>query len=432
VAAKIDRASHHVSQIDARLGASPSLPALETLIKSEAIASSYIEGHRISAAELAREGSDFRAASADVRAVMGNIEATHRAVSALSGPNRSVSIEDVVRIQSDLMESHPNGGSRSPFVGLRTTQAILIPPGAIRGESATIEDATHIPPPASHVGGAMADLLDYVNDPPNQSPPLVRAALAHAQFETIHPFPDGNGRTGRALIQAMLRRDGAVKHVVLPLSPYLAMNPRAYVDGLNSVRFEGDAPDQEELEQWLSAFADCTYSAARNAAEVADDIEEVGADWTERLRGARVRTGAASYNAIPHLLGSVATTARDLSAAIGVGEATARTALHHLEKVGALSASKTSSGTVVFVADQVADVISRSQRDIVVTPTPDHRESIVTHSGVALPLPPSGSSRRTANPRKKCNAWMPRSRQHCNLGEGHQGWPGTGHRHLRG
>jgi Fic family protein len=433
VARKVDRASRQIAQIDVRLGDSPSLPALEALVKSEAIASSYIEGHRISADDLARQATDPRTASADVRAVMGNIEATHRAVRSLSDPSRPISIEDIVRIQSDLMETHPRGGSRSPFVGLRTSQAVLIPPGAVRGESASISEATRIPPPASRVGGAMADLIDYINGAPTDAPPLVRAALAHAQFETIHPFPDGNGRTGRALIQAMLRRDGAVKHITLPLSPYLAMNPRSYVDGLNAVRFDGDEPDQHALSQWFENFADCAYSAAANAKDVADAIDEIGADWTDRLRHDGARTGATAYGAVDYLLGAVATTARDLAFRLNVGEGTARTALHRLERIGALSASKSADGSVVFVADSVADVIGRSQRDIEVISAPRFD---------AAPIADAISTRRRpslddtgvgarANPRKVCGAWMPRSRAHCNLPEGHAGWPQSGHRHLR-
>ncbi|NYI41873.1 Fic family protein [Demequina lutea] len=427
VATKIDRATRSIAAIDARLGQSSSLPALEALIKSEAIASSYIEGHLVSAAELARSANDFRSASADVRAVLGNIEATHRAVRIMGDPSRAISAEDVVRIQSDLMEAHPRGGARSPYNGFRNSQAILIPPNALRGELATIADATHIPPPASHVGGAMADLLDYINTPPTDAPPLVRAALVHAQFETIHPFPDGNGRTGRALIQAMLRRDGAVRHAVLPLSPYLAMNSDAYVQGLNSVRFTGLEPDQEALGAWFEMFADCAYSAALNAAEAAQSIELVGEVWTSRLRNSGVRTGAAAYSASDYLLGAIATTTRDLAAKLDVGEDTARTALRRLEKVGAVSATKTGDGTVVFVADEVAGVIAHSQRDIAVIQTPPVDDVFVNAVGVAIKRPaPSRTSRG-----KVCGAPMPRSRTHCNLPEGHAGWPTSGHRHVR-
>jgi len=431
VAARIDRASRSVAEIDARLGLSPALPALETLVKSEAIASSYIEGHRVSAADLARESNDFRTAPEDVRAVMGNIEATHRAVRSLSDPGYPVTLQDVERIQSDLMETHPRGGVRSPYVGVRTTQAVLIPPGMARGESASLELATHIPPPARLVGGALADLLDFINAPPTGAPPLVRAALAHAQFETIHPFPDGNGRTGRALIQAMFRRDGLLKNVVLPLSPYLAMNTSAYVDGLNSVRFEGSEPDQQAMERWLVVFADCTYSAAVNASDVATDIERLGERWAEQLRGSGVRTGAAAFSAVNHLLGAVSTTTRDLASALDVGEVTARTALTRLEKIGAVSVSKLRDGSLVYVADEVAEVIARSQRDIAVTSAPGRAKGVGAWGGASLPPMPSSEAPARANPKQACGAWISRSRQQCNLREGHVGWPNSGHRHVR-
>ena len=426
VQATIDRASRRIVEVDTRLGQSPSLPALETLVKSEAIASSYIEGHRISAAELARESNDIRSANDDVRAVLGNIEATHRAVSALADPSRPVSLEDVIRIQSDLMQTHPRGGSRSPFVGLRTSQAILVPPGGVRSEAVSIANATHVPPPANLVGGAMADLLDYINKPPTDVSPLVRAALAHAQFETIHPFPDGNGRTGRALIQGMLRRDGVLRHLVLPLSPYLAMNPSQYVDGLNSVRFEGSEPDQSAINRWCEMFAECAYSAAVNADEVARRIEEIGSTWADRLRAAGVRNGATAHLAIPHLLSQVATTTRAVASTLGVGEDTARTALSRLERVGAVQVSRLPNGMLVYLAHDVADVIADSQRDIAVSPVPD--DGLMMIQGLALPG--VGVARQPSGVAKTCNAWMPRSRQRCTLREGHAGWPSSGHRHI--
>jgi len=429
VQATIDRATRRIAEIDARLGGSPSLPALETLVKSEAIASSYIEGHQISAKALATESNDIRSATDDVKAVLANIEATHRAVRTLEERGRPVTIEDVVRIQTDLMQFHPSGGPRSPHVGLRTTQAVLIPPDAVRSESASISAATHVPPPAKFVAGAMADLIAYINEPPISASPLVRAALAHAQFETVHPFPDGNGRTGRALIQGMLRRDGALKHVVLPLSPYLAMNPAQYVNGLNSVRFEGAKPDAAALSQWCETFAECAYSAAVNAGEVAQRIDALGAEWAERLSAVGVRSGAAAHRVIPHLLGAGATTARTVASELGVGEDTARTALGRLEKIGAVIVSRLPNGVFVYTADEVADIITSSQRDIAVRRDPAAGPVVV---GGTLPLTIPDLDRRNnrSNPPAMCDAWMPRSRKRCNLREGHAGWPEAGHRHI--
>ncbi|WP_062378506.1 Fic family protein [Demequina pelophila] len=434
VQARIDRSSRRIAEIDKHLGQSPSLPALESLVKSESIASSYIEGHQISVRDLARGSSDVRGASADVRAVLGNIAATQRAVRSLGDHTRDVTIEDVIRIQSDLMETHPRGGARSPYVGLRTTQAVLIPPGAVRGETASIDSAAHVPPPASKVGAGMADLMDYINAGPVKAPALVRAALAHAQFETIHPFPDGNGRTGRALIQGMLRRDGVVVHVVLPLSPYLAMNTERYVEGLNSVRFGGDAPHQEALNRWLEMFADCAYSSAANAAEVASAIADISREWMDRLTNIGVRSGATARRAVSYIAGTMATTTRDLAAQFGTGEDTARTALTRLEKIGAVTASRLDNGVLVYVAEDVADVVSRSQKDVAVASAPAGESRAVQARGLVLPgldtsRAPRGAKR--ANPAKVCGVWMPRSRQHCTMREGHVGWPDKGHRHIR-
>jgi Fic family protein len=423
----VDRASREISAVDARIAASSSMPALESLVKSEAIASSYIEGHKISAAQLARGSSDMRSASEDVRAVNGNIEATHRAVRRLGDPGIPISLEEIDRIQADLMETHPSGGARSPHRGLRTAQAILIPPDAIRGEAPRIADATHVPPPASDVRGLMADLIDYMNEP-DDYPPLVRAALAHAQFETIHPLPDGNGRTGRALIQAMMRRERLTRSIVLPLSPYFAINSARYVNGLNSVRFDGDHPDMGSVSEWVELFAVCAYSAAANAREVVDKIDALGAQWQERLQQRGARKDSSAYRAIPEILGSIALTVRDLSTRLGVNETTSRTALRNLESIGAVRVSVLGNQTQVFVAEEGANIIADSQRDIAVREMPAGPSYVEIES---LPVRVSVEDRSNEQPGGRCGAWMPRSRAHCNLPAGHKGWPTGGHRHTR-
>ncbi len=113
----------------------------------------------------------------------------------------------------------------------------------------------------------------------------MHAAIAHAQFETIHPFEDGNGRTGRALVQVLLRRRGLAPSYVPPISVMLARNRRAYVDGLTA--FRDDRPAD-----WVAVFATAAARAATLARHYAERVVALQEDWRARLRDAVVRPAA--------------------------------------------------------------------------------------------------------------------------------------------
>ena len=116
-------------------------------------------------------------------------------------------------------------------------------------------------------------------------PVLTHAALAHAQFETIHPFADGNGRTGRALMHAMLRNGGLVRNVTLPLSAGLLVSVDSYFDALTAYRAGEPAPIVERV-------SEAAYAAIANGRRLVDDLHQVRATWSDRVR---VRRGAAAW-----------------------------------------------------------------------------------------------------------------------------------------
>jgi len=126
---------------------------------------------------------------------------------------------------------------------IRTTQ------NWIGGNDYTPCGADFFPPPPEHVMPLLDDLCDAVND--DALPPLVQAALVHAQFETIHPFADGNGRTGRALVQVVLRRRGIAPDYVPPISVVLANAKERYIAGLTDFR-------AERVEAWVEHSAAAT------------------------------------------------------------------------------------------------------------------------------------------------------------------------------
>src|SRR5207302_3067265 len=125
--------------------------------------------------------------------------------------------------------------------------------------------ADFVPPPPEFVPDLLLDLVAYLDS--DDYSPLVQAAIAHAQFETIHPFADGNGRVGRALIHAVLRRRGLAPRYVPPISLVLATESRSYIGGLTAYRYMGEptsAAAQEGVANWMGTFASATARAVQD------------------------------------------------------------------------------------------------------------------------------------------------------------------------
>ena len=138
--------------------------------------------------------------------------------------------------------------------------------------------ATFVPPPPEHVAQLMSDLEKFLHDEPVRTPSLLKAGLAHVQFETIHPFLDGNGRLGRLLITLLLCTEGILREPLLYLSLYFKKNREAYYDLLQRVRLEGD------WEEWLSFFARGVRETAEQSVSTARRIAELFTADRERIR----------------------------------------------------------------------------------------------------------------------------------------------------
>jgi Fic family protein len=166
--------------------------------------------------------------------VLGNIATMESAVELADEP-RAITLADLLGIHQILMERSP-----APEVG----GAIRAEQNWIGGSSYNLCGATFVPPPAEHVPELFEDLTAYING--DEHPALVQAAIAHAQFETIHPFADGNGRAGRALIHVILRRRGLAPGFVPPVSLVLATWSDDYITGLTAFRHlhAPDSPDR--------------------------------------------------------------------------------------------------------------------------------------------------------------------------------------------
>jgi Fic family protein len=282
VAAAVSEAEAAIQKLNA--GSRPALaPLARLLLRTESIASSKVEGMQIDARMLARAevASDTgQHATPTALEVLGNIDAMQLAIENATAED-SVGVEQLVEIHRALLKSAPN----SHIAGrVRTEQ------NWIGGNNYNPCGADYVPPPPEDVEWLLGDLCRFCSD--DRLPPLIQAAIAHAQFETIHPFVDGNGRTGRALVQVILRRRGLAPAYVPPISVVLAANKELYIKGLTAYQ-EG------RVDAWLEVFA---VAAARGAHLAQRYLVEVGAlqdRWRSMVReSSHIRTDAAAWRLI--------------------------------------------------------------------------------------------------------------------------------------
>ena len=311
VAAEAADAEVAVRRLDERARALADTEALaRLLLRAEAVASSRIEGLEVGGRRLLR--AEVAAAIGDdahdvtATEVLGNIEAMRWATESLTGAAR-VEVEDVCEMHRRLLE-----GTRHEHLG----GVIRVEQNWIGGSSYNPCSAVFVPPPETHVHGLMEDLCEFMDG--DELPAVVQAGLVHAQFETIHPFHDGNGRTGRALSHVVLRRRGLVQRAAPPISLVLATEADLYVAGLTAYRYLGrpsSAGAASGVNRWLATFASATRRAAVEAAGFETRIADIQAEWRRAL--GRVRAKSATELLIGALPGAPVVTVASAAALIG-------------------------------------------------------------------------------------------------------------------
>jgi Fic family protein len=226
-------------------------------VRKEAVLSSQIEGTQSSLQDLlAAEAQLFDPnLPRDVDEVVNYVRAMNHGIARLN--ELPVSVRLIREIHTELMQG-VRGGRLQPGE-LRTSQNWIGPAGS------TINTATFVPPPHHVVPDALGDLEKFLHQT-DTLPPLLKIALAHVQFETIHPFLDGNGRVGRLLITFLLTERGVLHKPVLYLSHYFKRNRQQYYDHLQAVREQG------AWEPWLTFFLRGVIEVAAEAADTARRI----------------------------------------------------------------------------------------------------------------------------------------------------------------
>jgi Fic family protein len=292
---------------------------LETLVvpllRAEALGSSFIEGLRASNKRLAIAEYEPRVADGTALAVLGNLRAMERAI-AFGAQRRKFRTADLLEIHRVLLA----GTAEEPHGGVVRTEQ-----NWIGGHGLSPADADFIPPPPDRVPGLLQDLIELINL--EDVPAVAQAAIVHAQFETIHPFADGNGRAGRCLVHVVLRRRRSAMHVVPPISVVLAASARQYIAGLVDFR-DGRADD------WVGLFADATRAAVDKAKRLWARVDELLAEFVDRAGSPRADSVALKI--IHSLPAQPVVSAETAASRHGVTPTAARVALNHLEAAGVL------------------------------------------------------------------------------------------------
>jgi Fic family protein len=358
VAADVADAERAIQRLDVEAETLMDTEALaRLLLRAEAVASSHIEGLEIGGRRLLRAeaAKELGVAAEDVTAeeVLGNIEAMRWAVTSLAGA-KAVTVDGILEVHRRLLD-----GTRLESFGGRIREE----QNWIGGSSYNPCSASFVPPPPQKVRALLDDLCAFSND--DGLPAVVQAAIAHAQFETIHPFVDGNGRTGRALIHVVLRRRGLATHVLPPVSLVLATRAKDYENGLTATRYIGRPGSEaavEGINYWIGTFAAACTRSVDDALAFEERIRAIQARWRKALGS--VRKNSAVDLLISALPGAPIVTVSSAAELIDRSFERTNQAIARLEGAGVLKSLAVGRRNRAFEARAVIDAFADLERQL--------------------------------------------------------------------
>ena len=301
-------------------------PLAAVLLRTESASSSEIEGVTAGARALALAAIAAKVGP-NAQLVEANVTAMQRAIELAD----STDVETILRVHEALLDGHPHAAP-----GRLRDQQVWIGSNALSPHTASF-----VPPHYSRVRPALDDLVGFVRRV--DLPVIAHVAVAHAQFETIHPFNDGNGRTGRTLVHAMLRRSGVTRALTVPVSAGLLTDTSAYFRALTDYR-EG------YVETIVRQFVNASFRAIANGRHLVGDLEGVYEDWAERLFS---RRGSAARRMLPHLVNQPAVTIPYVQSATGVVLSAAQRAVEQLVEAGILTRAGGGQRNRTWIAPEV-------------------------------------------------------------------------------
>ena len=288
-----------------------------TYVRHEAVLSSQIEGTQSTLEDVLAYEADatHNRAPKDVKEVVNYVRAMDHGLRRL--PELPLSLRLLREIHKELMHN-VRGAERTPGE-FRTSQNWIGPPGS------TLTNAAYVPPPAHELMNFLGAFEKFLHERKGDTPLLIQCGLAHAQFETIHPFLDGNGRVGRLLITLMLCEAKALARPLLYLSHYLKANRSEYYERLTAIRERGD------WEGWLRFFLRGVANVSLQASETARNIMAL----REQQR-AQYAVNANALKLIDALFEKPFVTVTQCSEILGVAYLTANKLVAQFEKSGLL------------------------------------------------------------------------------------------------
>jgi Fic family protein len=357
-AADVADAERAIAVLDAQASALVDTEALaRILLRAESVASSRIEGLEVGARRLLRAEAAIELGEqpTDVTAaeVLGNIDAMAAAIRGIR-QSEPITLDMLLDFHRRLL-----GGTRlDAHAG-----AIRAEQNWIGGSSYNPCTAAFVPPPPEYVRDLLDDLCSFCNT--EAIPAVAQAAIAHAQFETIHPFVDGNGRTGRALIHLVLRRRGLASRVLPPVSLVLATWADDYVHGLQATRYRGAASSaaaRDGRDLWVGRFAAACRRAVTDAAGFETRAQELREAWRARL--GNVRAGSAADLLLGMLPGAPIITASSAAGLIGRSFKATNDAIGRLEDAAILQQVNIGRRNRAFEAREVIEEFTILERQL--------------------------------------------------------------------
>ncbi len=307
-------------------------PFAAILLRSESASSSEIEQLTAQPKNIAMAELGVKSGP-NAKLVVANVRAMEAAI-ALSS---ELSADAIIAMQKALLEdSHPQ------FTGAWRQQQVWI-----GGLSNSPHSASFVPPHQDRVSALMDDFVRFCQR--TDLPLLPQIAVAHAQFETIHPFPDGNGRTGRALVHSMLHRFGVTRALTVPVSAGLLQDTHGYFDALTAYR-DGD------LRPIVAAFAQAFTSALANGRQLVSDLEDFR-NWARDTTSAR--RASAGWRSIDLLIKHPVIDATTIATELEVTARNARNGIDRLVSDGIISPTSASRRNRTYEAPTVLEALDQ-------------------------------------------------------------------------
>ena len=410
-AAEAERALREAAEASSGIGSSG------LFFWAESLGSSRIEGvmpgtRQVVHALAAERAVPGRVRRGPVGEVLGNIDATTAALDTLADPV-SVTVRTLTDAHRLLMDNSPE-----PHLGGR----VRSDQNWIGGNDWHPLEGDFVPPPAEHCPALLDDLCAYLRGADHS--PLLQAAIAHVQFETIHPFGDGNGRTGRAVLYAALKHRCAPDGTMPPVSLALSRNRDAYLASLAEYQtYLGDPDDPRRtgaLVPWLEVLATAMRQASAAVGSYQAAIEQLLAQWRARTDTRQARSVVTA--AISHLPAHPSLTATALADLTGYSQRRCADALRRLEVAGVVKGRTLGPLLRVYDADKVLEayeVMASTMRDP--AGAADAYAEVLASPFIEQTADPHTAKRSADSGWQPCPRQVTSTGQPCGLQSGHRG-----------